>query len=418
MRHALEEYIRKLQVTEGQIRFQPEELYRQIEPEFRAKGYREGDREAILLVRMDAIGDMVLTSGVIRELRKNYPKAYLMAVCTPLVYPLLEYCPYLDEVRCFDLNRLRKDFMETFLSLMDFCETFLWKHRFSLCVCPQWGDPKELTFLLAYMSGANRRAGFSGRVSEVYLRQDRQPDSFEKHFMTECYVTPPEILNEAERHITLLKLMGLKVKEDRTEIWLREADKAYAERVMTGKFNIVIGLGSGDRSRKYPTKRYIEVMKKIKERLDAEFYIVGGKEEMEDGQYAAELTGGRNLCMQASLRETAAVVARADMYLGNDTGTMHIAAAAGTPIVYPCREAKDKTPVLTGLFSNYKRFEPWKVPYRTIRPEHARKPCDKKNVYGGCAVNASHCILGVSVDEVVEAFFELKEEIYGNRAER
>ena len=61
--------------------FTPAELFAAVEPAFAENGFRvEGEARSILLVRLDAIGDMVMTSGFIRELRRNYPQARIDAV--------------------------------------------------------------------------------------------------------------------------------------------------------------------------------------------------------------------------------------------------------------------------------------------------------------------------------------------------
>ena len=80
-----------------------------IEQEFIREGYREKNSsgvENILIVRIDAIGDMIVTSGFIREVRANFPHARMTLVVSPLVYPLVELCPYVNEVLSFDLKTL------------------------------------------------------------------------------------------------------------------------------------------------------------------------------------------------------------------------------------------------------------------------------------------------------------------------
>ena len=80
-----------------------------MEQEFKREGYREkfsSSVENILIVQIDAIGDMIVMSGMIREVRKNFPQARITLVCSPLVYPLVELCPYVNEVLTFDLKTL------------------------------------------------------------------------------------------------------------------------------------------------------------------------------------------------------------------------------------------------------------------------------------------------------------------------
>ena len=74
-----------------------------IEEYFEKNGFREADdNKNILVIRTDAIGDFILTSPVLRELRKNYPDSHITLVCNPLVYDLAEKCPYIDEILSCD----------------------------------------------------------------------------------------------------------------------------------------------------------------------------------------------------------------------------------------------------------------------------------------------------------------------------
>ena len=77
----------------------------EMENEFARLGFRtprRGGVERILILRLDAVGDFILTSAAIRELRANYPSAFITLVVNRRVYPLAEFCPYVNEVIPFD----------------------------------------------------------------------------------------------------------------------------------------------------------------------------------------------------------------------------------------------------------------------------------------------------------------------------
>lgn len=63
---------------------------------------------------MDAIGDMVLTSGFIREVRANFPHARITLVTEPLTYSMVELCPYVNEVLIFDRKTLAGNLPDVF----------------------------------------------------------------------------------------------------------------------------------------------------------------------------------------------------------------------------------------------------------------------------------------------------------------
>ena len=57
--------------------------------------------DSILVIRLDEIGDMVMLSPFLRELRRNNPRAHITLVVKPEVYNLVERCPYVNEVLSF-----------------------------------------------------------------------------------------------------------------------------------------------------------------------------------------------------------------------------------------------------------------------------------------------------------------------------
>lgn len=154
-----------------------------LEEEFKQAGYRADiliGVENILIVRLDAIGDMILTSGFIREVRKNFPHARITLVVTPLVYPLVELCPYVNEVLTFDLKTLNRNFPIMIETLTAFCRDNLWQQHFSIAFSPQWGSDNLPGLLMAWLSGAHERIGYGtypytswlGATSQQVVAQD------------------------------------------------------------------------------------------------------------------------------------------------------------------------------------------------------------------------------------------------------
>jgi heptosyltransferase-2 len=101
------------------------------------------------------------------------------------------------------------------------------------------------------------------------------------------------------------------------------------------------------------------------------------------------------LAGRTTLRETAAVLERCRLYVGNDSGPLHLAAAGGVPCVeISCHPATGRP----DHENSPDRFGPWGVPHVVLRAASPRAPCD-----GYCGAQAPHCILEVDVDAVVAA---------------
>ena len=412
-----EAFERYFHILRASGRFQPQKLYDALEPSFLENGFRERSEQVtdILIICLGVMGDLILTSGVFREVRRNYPDAHITAIVNDAVLALMKFCPYCDEVFVFDRWALQKSVSECFERMEPLCETSLRCRKFDRCLLPQWGDDKRTSVLLAYMSGARERIGYSDTSIRAYVKCDTIDTSFEAAFLTRTITNPPEIVHEAARNFYLLESLGMEVKDDSTEIWLEEGTvKAASERLLSLMPDhclvVVLGIGAGRPERKYPVKQYLEAVKLIAKRYgkDIRFVILGGQSEAADGEYLARNLPEDaviNLVKKTTLCESLAIISLASLYLGNDTGLMHAAAAVGTPIVALYREAVDKENVAPGLVSEYARFAPWKARAIVLRPKHALGECaNKMLVYGGCDEPFPHCITQITPAEIAAAF--------------
>ena len=92
-----------------------------------------------------------------------------------------------------------------------------------------------------------------------------------------------------------------------------------------------------------------------------------------------------NLAGRTTIMQMAAVLRRCHLFIGNDSGPVHVAAAAGVPVV--------------GFFGpgEYERFKPWGVRHEAIRIGLPCSPCSQD-----CAFDDPRCIRGISLDRAKE----------------
>ncbi len=97
---------------------------------------------------------------------------------------------------------------------------------------------------------------------------------------------------------------------------------------------IAVAPGSKWDSKKWFEERFVEVIQRLIEKFDIFPVIFGGREDFETGQKLLDnVTAGANAAGALNIREGSAVLEYCRLYLGNDTGTMHMAAAVGVPCV-------------------------------------------------------------------------------------
>ncbi|MBR0060156.1 MAG: glycosyltransferase family 9 protein, partial [Selenomonadaceae bacterium] len=383
------------------------------EEELTRTGYREeisAGVENILIVRLDAIGDMILTSGFLREVRANFPQARITLICSPLTFPLVELCPYVNEILTFDQDKFGGNFPDVLERLVEFCKENLWQKHYSMAFSPQWGSDNLHALFLCWLSGARERIGYGVNPYKSWnCEPTPELDAQDNFLLTKNIVTPRSAVAEIEKFFYLLEGAGFKINSNHAELFYGAGDLIRARELLKGISckKVLLGIGAGGGSRKYPVEKYLVALKELAKK-DLVFVIVGGKAELEDAEFLKKnLPRGKvlNLVDKTTLRETEAIVSQSDYYLGNDTGVMHMAAACKIPCLVLYREAQDKENILPGALSEFRRFPPWQTNAVILRPEHQLEDCAAKDpIYGWCHHGEPHCITQITPQEIIDAF--------------
>lgn len=394
---------------------QVSQLISAAEAEFVRAGYRDeisAGVENILVVRLDVVGDMILTSGFLRELRKNFPCARITLVVSPQTFPIVELCPYVNEVLSFDTEKFAGNFADIFERLVNFCRKNFWQKRFSLAFSPQWGSDNLLALILCWLSGARERIGYGTNPYKNWIDEnDEAAEAQDNFLLTKNIFSPRSVVSEVEKNFYLLEAVGLRVAETHMELFFGTEDFLHAQELLqvvpsTCK-KVLLGIGAGLSRRKYPVEKFLIAAKTLAEK-NLVFVIVGGKTEFDDAAYLEKnLPRGKvlNLVGKTTFRETEAVITQMDFYVGNATGVMHMAATAQIPVLTIFCDAQDKEDYLSGLFSEFARFAPWQTNFVALRPDHQLDECAKlPPIYGWCHSDAPHCITQIDPQEIIDGF--------------
>ena len=323
--------------------------------------------EKILLIRLSSLGDIVLTTPAIRAVRAHFPDAYIAMLVAKQSAEILRENPYLDEIITFDRLAKNKDTGEMLRIIRRLRE-----RKFTMAIDLQ---RKFRTEMLMYFSGAAERIG-KGRFCTV-----RVPEQGNKH--------------ATAHYFDLLHAAGIPAEDQRLELFLSESERLdAAQRFDTAGVNngeLTVGLfpGAGWKLREWMPERFAAIGDRLVQHFNANVLIFGGQKETELVQTVVDLMSARAIPFAGNLqvRELAACIEKCDLFLTNDTGPMHIAAAVGTPTV--------------SLFGpgNHIRFQPLGDLNQTIRYDVPCSPC--KQFTDKCKDNI--CMKGIGVDEVWES---------------
>jgi len=357
----------------------------------------------VLVIRLDQIGDVVMTAPSLRELRRNLPNAWITLVVNPSILNLVENCPYVDEVLASDwegdrdAHRFRRHWRAWKMGLKQ-----LWHRKFDLAIVPRRDADQSHGAFLSYFSGARYRVGYSDIYFETKLPYYRNNNCLLTHV-----VDANNIKHEVESSLDLIRYMGGVVKSDKLEIWLSPHDEQFAEQVLSSHEiqpqDLLVGIapGAAHPKRMWPLERFVALGNWLHNKYNAAIVLVGGPGEELLGQQIAQNINERivNIIGKATLRQTAAVLKSCNIFIGNDSGPMHLAAAAGGPVVEISAHPLNGSPYDA---SSPVRFGPWGVPHIILQPEKATPPCTN-----ACTAERPHCILNVTVNQVKEAVTEL-----------
>ncbi len=272
----------------------------------------------ILIVRLSAIGDVIQGMPIACALRERFPDAFLAWAVEGRAGQLLQGHAALDQVVVLPRGWLKS------LAGVWRLGRQLHAMRFDVAL-----DAQGLTksAMLAWLCGARRRIGFGspwGRELSPWLN-------------TEIADAPgPHII---ERNLQLLRPLGVESPAVRFMMPEAEQDRETAERIVDDAgcrqgFGI-INPGAGWPSKLWPCPRYAAVAVHLGREWNLPTLIAwAGDEEYSMAQrIAAGAEGHARPAPKTSLTELAALARRAKLFIGSDTGPLHLAAAVGAPCV-------------------------------------------------------------------------------------
>jgi lipopolysaccharide heptosyltransferase II len=331
----------------------------------------------ILVVRLDVIGDFAFNTPLLRELQRGFPSAKITVVVNERVLNLCETCPYVDEVIPFRCN------VPGFLAPVilpwrayRIARRRLSAKRFELAIVPRREAEMWFATFIAYFSGAKWRYGFSSKVSRFKARVNHGFDRLLTHVIPD----DPVRKHEVEHNLAVLRALGVTPADDRTELWVTSADESCAEEIFRRHgiaaelpvFGICPSPGNSE-LKQWPISSYAKLCAELVQRYGCKIVILGGPGEEPLGRLIEDRFPANviNLIGKTTLRQMAAVQKRCDLFIGNDAGPLHVAAAMGVPVI--------------GIYGSscHHRFGPWKH-QAVLNQELPCSPCGEGDLADRC----------------------------------
>jgi ADP-heptose:LPS heptosyltransferase len=311
---------------------------------------------------LSPLGDTIFATPAIRALRENSPQARIVILASPAAAQVLKHNPWhLEVLNVGDkwnllklLTQIRKEKFDAAVSLSQLGGFFT---RF--CATPVWSD-----FTLIAVRA---------RRSVVQMCND--------------------VLGE----------IGIYCEDQRTEFWYSEREQYTAEIFLRGSAYskerplVAIHIGGHYFIRKrWPLANFVEFIRILIAKLGLQVVLVGGQEDVEDSLIIKAMVPNIISAVgMLKLAETAALLKKCRLFIGNDSGPLHLAAALNIPTI--------------GLFGPTapSQFYPYKPPRHTfIYKNLSCSPCYR---FGGGIwqylprCSKAYCMEEITVQEVIFA---------------
>lgn len=351
----------------------------------------ERPRGCVALLLPEHIGDVVLSTPLLRAVRARFPNDELVVLVSAEAAPLLTACPLVDVVQIWPRG---------FRVAIDLGHWLRGRWP-DVVIVPRADPDQRWAPLVAVLSGAPRRISLTDASPGLARLKRLQAEPF----FSETVRPPADVRHERLRRLAIARLLGGRADDARLESWVGAAEQARAEAFFAtlpeGR-RMAVGLGASAETRVWPAERYAAVI----DRLGAEekivpVLIIGPGETARAEAVRAVAKTPVHWLEGATLGESNALVRGCARFLGNDSGPAHLASAGGLAVVvisvHP-EGAPDDAP------ASPDKCGPACAAARVVRPAApASAACA-----GGCIEETPHCILGVTVDAVVAAAKELR----------
>ena len=269
----------------------------------------------LLVMRLDNIGDVIMTSPALRSLKENLPQVKITLMASPggaLAAPLL---PWVDQVLSWrvlwqNLGRLAFDPAREW----ELIES-LASHKFdAVIIFTSFSQSPHPAALVCYLAGIPLRLGESKEAGGILTHEAPQ--------------TPNET-HQVERNLRLIESVGFKVRDRRLSL---QPPTPYP---LSPTPYILLNPWTSCQSRNYDVMRFAAAARQLSQITGYKVIITGVEKDRDRSRPLLEVLGecAIDLIGKTSLSELAALIAKARLVITNNTSTMHIADATNTPAV-------------------------------------------------------------------------------------
>jgi heptosyltransferase-3 len=267
----------------------------------------------ILVIKLRAIGDVILATPVLENLRQAFPLAQVDFLTEKPCAPIVEGHPAVHEVLVLD--RKQKGASRALVRQV--------RQRRYDAVFDLFGNPRSA--VLTWLSGAPTRVGFMFRGRKYAYNLKVEPRGDRVH--------------EVEFNLDALRALQIPIVSRKLHVAVDAESENFAAQFWRGhklQDRPVIGLNAsgGWYTKRWPLENFARLGDRLHRELNAVVLLLWGPGELEEVKTIAQrMQAPSLLAPPANLKQLAALLSRLTLLISNDSGPLHLAAATGTRVV-------------------------------------------------------------------------------------
>ena len=272
------------------------------------------DKQRILIMHQGAIGDLILSLPSLYSLRKKYSEAHFEVMGYPYILSLIYKRFYADAIVSVDRAG----------------------------VAALYNDDGCLNEeLLRYLCQFKKAFIFGGNTQEVVIKNIQQIKGGPEVYPIKTFPGSTD-MHVTDFQLSQLGMLGFDNQHIPPKVYLRTEDISQAQQLlhqqqvdMKNNPIVAVHTGSGSKDKNWPLENYVSLLKSLYQKCRGTVLVVEGPAEKNTTADLSEaLDGIAYITLQSlALPLLAAVLSRCDLFIGNDSGITHLAAALGVPTI-------------------------------------------------------------------------------------
>lgn len=304
------------------------------------------DYKKILLIKLRYIGDSINLLPVVSNIKIQIPHAHLSVMINAGAEDVLMHSKQIDRLICYDRGKMKhnQSFLTKLRNNLNFFNAVR-KEKYDLVIDFSGADRSAL---VTFLSGAKSRWGFNYRdplTSDPFTTDRTKKRWGSDHispFVRICYnhlfTADINKMHIVDYQFSALQQMGFTIENKKLAIDIPENVQNDIEKLFPflnrKTFKAVIHPGARMNNRRWPQASFAQIANLLKRHYNADIILVSAPEERALLDEVGKAIDGDVIKLSdLSLIQLAALIKKCDLYVGNDTGTSHLAAATGVKIV-------------------------------------------------------------------------------------